>query len=330
VPGDIPIRDLADDQLWDAYQAFGSIWKAAEALGVSGQSLHRRLHSAGYVLSGSGKKWSDEDTTALCAAYQANELRGDLDLSSLAESMGRTPQYLCRKAGELGLTKKTRAPNQGMRSRMSAIMREKWYSEGDEAGLRLQEGYKRAPHPRGMAGKKHSAATKERIGVSSKAIWESMPEERKAQKTMRMMQTRAKNGNYAPPRPKATWKAGWRIVAGRRVYFRSRWEANYARYLQFLKERGDILEWEHEPITFWFKGIKRGTVSYLPDFRVTENNSDIAYHEVKGYMDQRSRTKLERMRRQYPSVRLILIDRKPYMEIERKLGRIIEGWEAAA
>ncbi len=126
---------------------------------------------------------------------------------------------------------------------------------------------------------------------------------------------------------KTSWKSGWREVAGRRVFFRSRWEANYGRYLQWLKEHGAITEWEHEPETFWFEKIRRGTRSYLPDFRIIELNGSIVFHEVKGWMDQRSRTKINRMRIHHKAVKLIVIPRKTYKQIEGQVGRMIEGWE---
>lgn len=126
---------------------------------------------------------------------------------------------------------------------------------------------------------------------------------------------------------RGSWKAGWREVAGRRVFFRSRWEANYARYLQWLKDRGEIREWEHEPETFWFEGIKRGNVSYLPDFRVTEMSSAIVYHEVKGWMDDGSKTKIKRMAKYHPKVRLIVVDSKAYRAIAKQARSLVPGWE---
>lgn len=149
----------------------------------------------------------------------------------------------------------------------------------------------------------------------------------KADRAMKMLKTRAANGKLAPHRPQASWKAGWREVGGQRCYFRSAWEANYARYLQFLLEKNHINGWEHEPETFWFEKIKRGCRSYLPDFRVTEANGDIVYHEVKGWMDGRSKTKIKRMAIYHPTVKLVVVDAKPYKEIQRKLSAFINGWE---
>lgn len=128
-------------------------------------------------------------------------------------------------------------------------------------------------------------------------------------------------------RIKKTWKASWREIGGQRKYFRSRWEANFARVLEFRKASGEILDWKHEPKTFWFDGIKRGCVSYLPDFLVTMPDGSELFYEVKGWMDERSMTKLKRMKKYYPKVRLELIDAKAYKELERSLSKIIDGWE---
>jgi len=124
-----------------------------------------------------------------------------------------------------------------------------------------------------------------------------------------------------------THKAGWREIGGTRKYYRSLWEANYARYLEWLRFNGQLQNWEHEPETFWFEAIKRGVRSYLPDFKVTENNGDIVYHEVKGYMDAKSKTKIKRMAKYHPDVKLIVIDRKGYTAIKNKISSAIEGWE---
>ena len=131
------------------------------------------------------------------------------------------------------------------------------------------------------------------------------------------------NSTYA----RGTWKAGWREIGEVPKYYRSRWEANYARYLQWLKENGQIKDWKHESETFWFEEIRRGVRSYLPDFRVWENDGTSKLHEVKGWMDDRSKTALARMAKYHPSETIILIQQKNYNEISRKVGGIINGWE---
>jgi hypothetical protein len=102
-------------------------------------------------------------------------------------------------------------------------------------------------------------------------------------------------------------------------------EANIARYFEWLKNLREIIDWEHEPETFWFEKIKRGVRSYLPDFRVAQN-SGVVYYEVKGYMDARSKTKIKRMAKYYPNVKLLVIDSDGYKTIAKKAKVLVPGW----
>lgn len=105
------------------------------------------------------------------------------------------------------------------------------------------------------------------------------------------------------------------------IYFRSSWEANIARYYNYLG-----IKWEYEPKTFVFKNITRGSVSYTPDFYIPEEDKWI---EVKGWMDSKSKTKLRRFKDQYPEEysKLVLIQEKEYNSIKRKLSCFIKNWE---
>lgn len=109
-------------------------------------------------------------------------------------------------------------------------------------------------------------------------------------------------------------------------YVRSRWEANIGRYLKFLIEKRKIKKYEYEVDCFEFKKIKRGNRSYTPDFKVFNNDGNIEYWEVKGWMDKDSKVKLKRMGKYYPEVKIILIGKKEYREIE-KWSRLIPNWE---
>jgi len=126
---------------------------------------------------------------------------------------------------------------------------------------------------------------------------------------------------------KSIYKNGWREFGGRRrIYFRSQWEANYGRYLQWLKDRKEIADWEFENKTFWFP-IKRGCVSYLPDFKVINNDGSHHWVEVKGYWDKKSVTKVKRFNKYFPEEKLIIIDKIWYSKVGRKLSGLIPGWE---
>lgn len=121
-------------------------------------------------------------------------------------------------------------------------------------------------------------------------------------------------------------KQGHYDINGKDFFFRSSWEANYALYLDFLIKQEKILSWEFEKDVFWFEKIKRGVRSYLPDFKVVNLDASIEYHEVKGWMDDKSRTKLKRMSIYHPQVKLVLIDKEPYGEIKKKLGILLKFW----
>lgn len=102
---------------------------------------------------------------------------------------------------------------------------------------------------------------------------------------------------------------GWYESADRKYFLKSSWETLYAQFLDKQLKDGKIVEWEYEPDTFWFEKIKRGVRSYTPDFKVKYPNGRVEYHEVKGYLDSKSKTKLNRMRIYHPEIEMRLIDR---------------------
>lgn len=120
-------------------------------------------------------------------------------------------------------------------------------------------------------------------------------------------------------------KKGIVTIDGKRFFARSAWECNIAAYLKFLRDNKEISDWAHEPEEFWFEGIKRGTRSYLPDFKVWRNDGTIYYIEVKGWMDKTSATKLARMKKYHPTVEVQLLDNKRYAEI-KKSSHLIKAW----
>jgi len=179
-------------------------------------------------------------------------------------------------------------------------------------------------HPKGALGMKHTEATKKILSEKSKQMWQSMSEEQLDAYSKRASINGSKQ---TMNRANASWKAAWREIGGYKKYYRSRWEANYARYLEWMRTQGLIAGWLHEPDTFWFKGIKRGCMSYLPDFKVKEIDGTETYHEVKGWMDDRSKTKIKRMAKYHPNVTLVLVDTKEYKALEKQYQNTIEGWE---
>jgi hypothetical protein len=107
--------------------------------------------------------------------------------------------------------------------------------------------------------------------------------------------------------------------AYRGVRMRSRYETNYAAFLDYLG-----IPWQYEPRKFIFAKIVSGTRVYVPDFYLPKVDE---YHETKGYMDRKSRTKLKWMKIYFPTIKVILIDQKFFASIERqRLCRVIPSW----
>lgn len=101
---------------------------------------------------------------------------------------------------------------------------------------------------------------------------------------------------------------GWFNASnGKRYYLKSGWETKYANYLEMLLKGKAIKAWEYETDTFWFEKIKRGVRSYTPDFKIFHKDGSIEYHEVKGWMDSKSKTKIKRMKIYYPKIALVVI-----------------------
>lgn len=192
---------------------------------------------------------------------------------------------------------------------------------------RMRQHWKDNPHPKGMLGKKHTEETLKVLSIRSKESETRMTDKKKSERSRKMIETKMKRGNLVIPRQKQTWKAGWHQIGGKRKYYRSRWESNYARYLEFLKCQGKIKDWFHEPKVFWFDGIKRGCVSYLPDFLVIENDGSETYHEVKGWMDDRSKTKIRRMAKYFPDVKLVVVDSKAYKALSKTAASVVPEWQ---
>lgn len=93
-------KKVADGVLVEAYERLGSVWKVAEEVGLCGQTVHGRLGKIGKISP--MNVFLDNDKAMLVREYEAYKNRGQLVL--LAKKMGRTKQFICRQARELGLT----------------------------------------------------------------------------------------------------------------------------------------------------------------------------------------------------------------------------------
>lgn len=272
------------------------------------------------------RHWSEFEENAIIQWYADHENKR-LMLDELAKVLGRSRYAVCIKARKMGLTDIAR--ERGGRKKRDRkypdeIAWRKAMSEAAKARI-AKNG-----HPRGMLGKKK---TPEAIAktVAGLANWRAL----QSSATMSEIALRSANtriAKYGTAFPINSGNPYSRARRGRRndlgdIFFRSRWEANYARFLNLLKDQGKITAWEFEPDTFWFEAIKRGIRSYTPDFKIWEPSGSFYYVEVKGWNDAKSKTKAKRMKKYHPDVEVRLFGAKAYKELERKLGAAIPGWE---
>ena len=105
-------------------------------------------------------------------------------------------------------------------------------------------------------------------------------------------------------------KGGFREDIG--FYVRSNWEANYARILILENKK-----FEYEPQVFQLTD----TCSYIPDFKI-----DDVYIELKGYMSDVSKMKIDLFREKYPDLKFELIGPQEYEALKSKYKDLI-NWE---
>jgi len=97
-------------------------------------------------------------------------------------------------------------------------------------------------------------------------------------------------------------------------FFRSTWEANYARYLNHVG-----IKWKYESITYNLTENK----TYTPDFIL----DDGTIVEVKGWLTKQGKEKLDLFRKEYPDAKIVVVDRKAYNELKKLYQFKLEKWE---
>jgi hypothetical protein len=87
------------------------------------------------------------------------------------------------------------------------------------------------------------------------------------------------------------------------LFVRSGWEADQLRFFNYKKEELGIARVDYEPtdFTFWQFGVKRGTVSYTPDFKITYVDGSYIWCECKGgFLKPSDKTRIRRFQKYYP------------------------------
>lgn len=301
---------------WDLREAYAyykdgrTLVDVGRRYGIAPQTAHKRFCRAALARC-NNKKWTLQEVDVLVRAYEEAG-PGPVDLDTLATALERHKTNVCRKARELGYTNQARPhdPEAYAKSAQTHKL------------LNLMRLTPRRP----ALGHRHNEESRRKISEANRrrAADPSIPK-----RTMGEAQKKALSLSMS--KRLAGTNVYSRAKRGRRpdlgdIFFRSSWEANYARYLNLLKSRGVVLSWDYEPETFWFEAVRRGARSYLPDFRVTTKDGTY-YVEVKGWMDKKSKTKLKRMAKYYPKVDLRVVGKKEYCGIERQLAGAIPGWE---
>jgi hypothetical protein len=231
--------------------------------------------------------WSDKDIAFIRLNYQA------MSHKKIGETLNRTEASIRNKCWRLGLIEDNRWTDSEVE-----LLRDFYEKAGKTAPINLQ----------GLS----AILGKHKTNVCRKA-----------------RELGLDTCQYRKRKPEQVYS---RSNAGKRkdigdTYFRSNWEANYARYLNLLIEKEKLFKWEYEADTFWFEKIKRGTRSYTPDFKIWETKDSSPYYvEVKGWMDAKSKTKLKRMQTYYPNTRIEIFGAAEYKELSKNKA-LIAGWE---
>jgi hypothetical protein len=253
--------------------------------------------------------WTEEEVKYLEEQYN----KEIIDLDKISRALNRHKTNVSRKAREIGLTNKKRnkSPLHTEKIKQKAI---NW--------LKTHE------HPKGYLGHTHSIESKSLISQKAKEYW-AQPDCPLRSEESSQRRSNAMHINRMEGKMRTCYSRG---SMGKRedlggLYVRSSWEANYCRYLNWLIAQGQITKWEYEPDIFEFTKIKRGCRSYLPDFKITNLDGSIEYHEVKGWMDTKSITKLSRMAKYYPEIKLIIIAKDEYYAIRNSVKSFIPEWE---
>lgn len=303
------VKKASDEDLIASYKKNESVWKVAKEFGMCGQTVYERLKKIGIKFK--GQKFSEHEIKRIIEVYSQEDSleRGDGKLDILCAELGRIKPSISRMARKLGLSNIKRKCSKEHNKTVSERMKIQWDV---------------IPHPRGMLGKRHKKETRDLFSKIVKERWKNMDEESRNAYSLRFSKIAP---NTFLNREKASWKCGWRTIGGVKKYYRSRWEANYARYLEMMRLSEVISSWEHEPQRFLFENAKRGCMSYLPDFKVIKPNGTIEFHEVKGWMDDRSMAILRNMQICYPEIKIVLISSKEYLQLNKDYKDKIKDWE---
>lgn len=138
-------------------------------------------------------------------------------------------------------------------------------------------------------------------------------------------------------------KAGKKVVSVRRKYVSelnqvcsldSNYEYDYALFLDYSYENGDIAGWVRNTTQFGFSTPveypnKRGASikSHRPDFLVFNLDGTYEIHEVKGWMNAKATAVDEQFRKDYPNLTYRMIGKDEMLALQAEFKDKLWGWE---
>lgn len=149
--------------------------------------------------------------------------------------------------------------------------------------------------------------------------------------------------NLLIPRPKVLkeTKVGSKIISIKRKYVSdlnqvcnldSNYEYDYALYLDWLYNQHKITGWLRNITPFYFSReidthTKAGTQSYcIPDFLIFNLDGTYQIHEVKGWMNERSKAVHEQFLRDYPNLNYKVIGKDEILSLQVEFADKLWGW----
>lgn len=284
------MKKASDQQIIDAYNDLGNIWKVAELFDMCGQSIHERLKKLNVSLN--NQTLSAKEKSRIIEIYKSGIQRGDGKLKELSNEIGRTIPFISRFAGSQGLTSYNRNLTQNIKNKISKNTHDFIAKKG---------------HPKGYLGKNHSEESLLKIGKASREMWNKKnTEERNEIIKKRIRSLSEYNKKARIVRSNVSWKGGERVINSISYTFRSSWEYVYAKYLEHLRINNRINDWSYEPDLFFFKKRYNEKIAYKPDFKVIINGRTI-YVEVKGWMDYGSIGRITGFKTEYSHIPLYLV-----------------------
>lgn len=118
---------------------------------------------------------------------------------------------------------------------------------------------------------------------------------------------------------------GWRSFGKQCLWFNSKWEANYARYLEMLTVCDVFVKWFYKPCAF---SIKSKRDEYSPTFKIFRKDGSHFWVEIGDTKtDSNLWKKTLYFKMEYPEETLIFPDRDWFKDNIEMLKGFIPNWE---